>query len=466
MPDRYAQPRRQPRGFTLTEMLVILGVIIIILAIALPAFNAAQGSRSVEAGQNIVSASLGRARAEAVRRGVTCGAYFFVDGEGRTSVAFVAVGNASSDPDPYDEYKPFDNTADYQGATTDPIGGTRSEAVMTADRVIALASDGNETDYDGNYAGYLGRPIVATFEPRSFGQSVTSPGIEGTGGFVPPTEPDSGTTAEISTGTFRSDGGDGNRSNDSYTTANSNSELILLTDIPIEVLPAGVGMQIITGAALEQGTDGTTQDVQGAIPNPPASEPFIERYTRAGLIAFDRTGRLVQVDYIVTAGSKLSFAMGLDQVFADANGGPPESSILRANTASVFNGLGPNVLVAGMLDPSLRPGMTSLQSGFGVVVYRNDEFESAAADGTAQNWKGSFFRSVDAEDAILDFVTSDADIIPSYPNYDQTEDHWTQLGGPIFNEYAEERWLDANTEPLLVNRFSGTLVSNSGDQAD
>ena len=74
--------RRRPRqGFTLTEMLVIIGVILLVLAIALPAFTAIVGSRSIESARNIVAASVVRARGEAIRRGQPCGVFFYVDGE-------------------------------------------------------------------------------------------------------------------------------------------------------------------------------------------------------------------------------------------------------------------------------------------------------------------------------------------------------------------------------------------------
>ena len=459
MPDRSAQPRRRRArsAFTLTEMLVILGVIIIILAIALPAFNAVQGSRSVEAGQNIVSASLGRARAEAIRRGVTCGAYFFVDLEGRTNVAFVAVGNASSDPDPYDEYKAFAAEADYQGANNDPLPGSRGEPAMTADRVIALVADGNGSggtgDYIGNYAGYVGRPVVASFEPKFNPADPSAMGAPGMEGVDPPIMPNGGTTAVPLRGTFRTDGDETNRANAYWGAAGADTELILLADIPVETLPAGVGLQIITGAALE----GENYEA-GAVTGAGTSGNFIERYTRVGLIAFDRTGRLVQADYRVTANSPLGEVMAARQLYdqnADAT-----SSVRQA-----INGTGELAVSVGGPGTFATPP-NPIQSGYGLVVYRTDEFEAAASDGTATHWKSSFFQSLSDEEPIDDFVTSDRDPTMSYPNFDPGDADVGLNPAGYSNEYAEERWLDANAEPLLVNRFSGTLVSNTADQSD
>src|SRR4051812_46982550 len=58
-----ATPRR---AFTLTEMLIVMGIILLVALIAVPAFRAMTGSRSTEAAQNQLAAFLGRARAEAI----------------------------------------------------------------------------------------------------------------------------------------------------------------------------------------------------------------------------------------------------------------------------------------------------------------------------------------------------------------------------------------------------------------
>jgi prepilin-type N-terminal cleavage/methylation domain-containing protein len=73
--DRMA-PRR---GFTLTELLVVIGVIVLMLAMAVPLFNVFSGSRSIEGGQNMVSAMLQRARARALAMQERRGIFFFED---------------------------------------------------------------------------------------------------------------------------------------------------------------------------------------------------------------------------------------------------------------------------------------------------------------------------------------------------------------------------------------------------
>ena len=423
---------RSGRGFTLVEMLVILGVIAVILAIALPAFTAITGSRSVEAGRNILSASIGRARAEAIRRGVTVGAYVFVDAEGRTNVAFVALADGETDPDPYDEYKPYalfinGGTTDYQGKTSDPLIEVDGEPSMTSDRVLALSADFNSTDetMSGDYNGYQGRPVVLNLETQNMEESVpTAPT------FTPVVGVDGNRAQERPV-----IGGDSSAefpfTNLTWATNSEFSGLTLLSDIPVERLPANVGVQVITGSALLN-----ADDADGAMIPPTQAvdvnfdgitdyrDQFVERYTRTGMVAFDRKGRLVGgQSFAITANSPLGQRMGL---------------------------------AAG--------GYTLGTTGFGVVLYDMDAFESGGSDGTATHWKGSgdndFFNTVAADDEITEFFTpTEFDLTNFYPVFDPAGELAT-----IFNEYAEERWLDANTTPLLVNRFSGTLVDNLGEQ--
>ena len=53
-------------GFTLTELLVVIGLIVLILAIAVPSFSFITGSASLDGAQNQIAAMLGRARSEAI----------------------------------------------------------------------------------------------------------------------------------------------------------------------------------------------------------------------------------------------------------------------------------------------------------------------------------------------------------------------------------------------------------------
>jgi prepilin-type N-terminal cleavage/methylation domain-containing protein len=66
-------------AFTLTEVLIVIALIVLILALALPAFNFISGSRSVDGAQNTLSAFLGRARGEAIGLQEIRGVMFFID---------------------------------------------------------------------------------------------------------------------------------------------------------------------------------------------------------------------------------------------------------------------------------------------------------------------------------------------------------------------------------------------------
>ena len=71
---------RQSRpAFSLTEVLIVIALIVLILAMALPAFNFITGGRSVEAATNQISAMLSRARTEAIGLQEIRGVMFYID---------------------------------------------------------------------------------------------------------------------------------------------------------------------------------------------------------------------------------------------------------------------------------------------------------------------------------------------------------------------------------------------------
>ncbi|MGD0461951.1 MAG: hypothetical protein ABSB74_05645 [Tepidisphaeraceae bacterium] len=77
-------------GFTLVEMITVLTIIILVLAIAIPVWNALMGGTNVAAAQNLISAVLANARADAIYNRQTIGVCFFIDPKtNRTAMAEV-----------------------------------------------------------------------------------------------------------------------------------------------------------------------------------------------------------------------------------------------------------------------------------------------------------------------------------------------------------------------------------------
>ncbi|HEX4124345.1 MAG TPA: prepilin-type N-terminal cleavage/methylation domain-containing protein [Tepidisphaeraceae bacterium] len=75
-------PRVNERAFTLTEMIVVIGIIVLLIGIAIPAIRALTGDRNVGAAYNVVAAIIGQARQDAMAQSNTYpyhGAMFFLN---------------------------------------------------------------------------------------------------------------------------------------------------------------------------------------------------------------------------------------------------------------------------------------------------------------------------------------------------------------------------------------------------
>jgi type II secretory pathway pseudopilin PulG len=68
---------RSSCAFTLTEILIVIGIIVLLLALAVPAMRVLSGGRSIEGAQNQLSAFLGRARGDAIALQETRGVMFY-----------------------------------------------------------------------------------------------------------------------------------------------------------------------------------------------------------------------------------------------------------------------------------------------------------------------------------------------------------------------------------------------------
>ncbi len=114
-----AATRCGARGFSLTEVLVVIGVIVVLIGLAVPAFRALSGSNSVEGATNVISSSLASARVEAIKLQRVYGIAFFRDAAtGRVAVAMV------EDKDP-DRDRLFITWVD--GTDADPVDYSRGD---------------------------------------------------------------------------------------------------------------------------------------------------------------------------------------------------------------------------------------------------------------------------------------------------------------------------------------------------
>ena len=98
------------RAFTLVEILIVLGIIILMAAAAVPAFRFIVGARSLDGAHNIASAMVARARTQALVDHRGTGVFFYLDpAADRTTMTLVQLeGEALPDPD-FIEYEGWAN---------------------------------------------------------------------------------------------------------------------------------------------------------------------------------------------------------------------------------------------------------------------------------------------------------------------------------------------------------------------
>ena len=76
---RNSQLATSKRGFTLIEMITVLTIIIIVLAIAIPIWDALMNGTNLSAAQNQISAFISNARTDAIYNRQTIGVFFYVN---------------------------------------------------------------------------------------------------------------------------------------------------------------------------------------------------------------------------------------------------------------------------------------------------------------------------------------------------------------------------------------------------
>ena len=359
-----AQPRRC--AFTLIEILVVMTIIILIAAVAMPAFRFITGSRSVEGAQNIAGAMLGRARTLSVVDHQVRGVFFYLDPvTDRSTMALVRQdGDNTQNPD-LDAYKAWTDGKDQSPLTFNvPYNDDKTAALgpSFANLLTLKSSSGvNEVFNLSGPVGAINKPMLRMFkciQTHAVANAGNSP-VGGPNAFWGPASP---------------------------------LFLEIIDNTDTQLLPQGVGVQLMN-------------DTKGGASN--------DRYLRTGVILFDGTGQFASVNYDVLPNSKLGQTLRL-----------VATKSLQNSTYNAGTGV-------------VQPPAYRLFSQFGLVLYDRELLKNASnINGTA-------------------FIPSEGDFMIPASVYSTA---YLPAPATLADEQNEEKWLDTNTLPLLINRSNGTLI--------
>lgn len=141
-------------GFTLTEVLIVIGIIVLVIALAVPALSWISGSRSVDGAENNLSAMLGRARNDAIALQIPTGVMFFIDDATR-GVMMAEVYDTRENPAPGDRQVYLELVGD-----RDFIALPKGVSAQVIDNAVVAGTPATRSD-DG-YIGYNLFPATGT----------------------------------------------------------------------------------------------------------------------------------------------------------------------------------------------------------------------------------------------------------------------------------------------------------------
>lgn len=238
------------RGFTMSEILVVMAIMVILATLAIPAMNVLSGSRSIEAGSNLATATLARARAEAIARRETIGvAIYFDQDRQRTALALVGYAQKWREGVSYQrgDYVYTDDTTPVGTPVrlwwlchTAHVSETGAGSVQENRRPDRTTTDNTGVIYNSSK--------WAAFAPNSAGGGVAA-----------------GRSSPDNLRYMPSPAGTGQQ--DTYVS--------ILPETEVIYLPPGIGAQVLVG---------TRTATTGAITT--------DRYLRASVVFFDEAGKL------------------------------------------------------------------------------------------------------------------------------------------------------------------------------
>lgn len=93
-------------GFSLMEMLVVIGIIVVIISVSMPAFKSIAKGNAQQQGVNIVTSAMATARAQALKLRVPVAAIFYEDTSSKNQTAVMLAQQTSSTPPTFDQILP------------------------------------------------------------------------------------------------------------------------------------------------------------------------------------------------------------------------------------------------------------------------------------------------------------------------------------------------------------------------
>jgi type II secretory pathway pseudopilin PulG len=92
--------RRRMTGYTLVELVVVLGIVLVILGLVVPSIGSLFEVQSIERAADVVAATMGEARARAIRAGERHYVAFIVGTEASAVATYASIGGAAGNLNP------------------------------------------------------------------------------------------------------------------------------------------------------------------------------------------------------------------------------------------------------------------------------------------------------------------------------------------------------------------------------